>query len=227
MLLQEPAALVDRLRAFEIETRVRAEAELAQLGAPAEAALEAASRESDPEVAARARRLLLEVVAPHRREIDRARRHLQAHLDGATGPAKAALLEILRRNLPDPSRYPSREAWMQSRGPLREAVAATLPAGSVCVPCIEWRLETLKVGLAFENAKVEDILAHLRDVGGVNLILDAGLDEPLNWDRAVTIEAKDVTLAEALKRVLGPYGMGFQVTEEGVVLIGTRWKSAE
>ena len=65
------------------------------------------------------------------------------------------------------------------------------------------------------------------DVGGVNLILDAGMsDDPRErqLELAVTIEAKDVTLAEALKRLLAPYGMGYLVTGEGVVLLG---KAAE
>ena len=68
-----------------------------------------------------------------------------------------------------------------------------------------------------------DLHSRAEAVGGVRLVLDAmPSDEArdLKLDRAVTIEAKEVTLAEALERVLKPYGMAGRVTEEGVILIG-------
>lgn len=240
LLVQDPAALVEGLGSDDIEIRARAEADIVRLGAVAEAALDAASGDADPEVASRARRLLLDVVAPHRREVDRALSHMLSHI-GRNDASARALAPLLKRAFPDhplaradaPPRftYPTREAWMRSRDGLREAVAATLPAGTSCAACVEWRLETVKVGFAFENAKVEDILGYLREVGGVTLILDAMVSDEakdLHLDRAVTIEAKDVTLGEALRRVLRPYGMGFAVMEEeGVVLIGTRVKTVD
>ena len=249
----DPAALIERLRSDDIEIRERAEADLVRLGSAAEAALDGASRDGDPEVAARARRLLLDVVAPHRREVDQTLRHLLAHLRSQIGWDNAsarALAALLRRYFPDHPlslkdelvqtaalpwirdaeagasfTYPAREAWTRDREGLREAVDATLRVGKTCPSCVEWRLRTVKVGLVFENAKVEDILSYLRDVGGVNLILDAMVSDEakrLDLDRAVTLEVKDVALEEALTRVLAPYGMGYRVTEEGVVLIGTR-----
>ncbi|HEX7902084.1 MAG TPA: STN domain-containing protein [Planctomycetota bacterium] len=250
----DPAALVERLRSDDIEARARAEADLIRLGAASEGALEAATGDADPEVASRARRILLDVVAPHRREVDQAVRHLLAHLRSQIGWDNASarvLAALLKRYFPDhplslkdelvqtPAltwihqaeaagarfTYPSREAWTRVRDDLRESVSATLRVGKTCPPCVEWRLRTVKVGLAFENAKVEDILSYLRDVGGVDLILDAMMSDEakqLDLDRAVTLMVKDVALEEALTRVLAPYRMGYRVTEEGVVLIGLR-----
>lgn len=257
LLVQDPAALVERLGSDDIEVRQRAEADLVRLGACAEPTLDKASRDEDPEVASRARRLLLDFVAPHRREVDQTLRHLLAHLRSQIGRdnrCAAILLILLKRYFPDHPlslkgeliqdaalpwireaemgasfTYPTREAWMRDRDDLRETVAAALRVGMSCPSCVEWRLRTVKVGLAFENAKLEDILSYLRDVGAVNLILDAMVSDEaqrLDLDRAVTLEMKDVSLEEALTRIMAPYGMGFQITEEGVVLIGTRASEA-
>jgi len=76
----DPAALVERLGSDDIEVRQRAQAELARLGGAAEPTLDAASRRPDPEVASRARGLLMDVVAPHRREVARELAHVAAHV---------------------------------------------------------------------------------------------------------------------------------------------------
>ncbi len=261
MLLQDPAALVERLRTGDLEARELAETEFIRLGAAAVPALDRASSDPDPEVSARARSLLMGVLAPHRQEVAREIAHLAVHArlaasgkfpvspvalgramesidashplarEGAwielterTTPAGELSAEALQRRL----RFPGPARWQAARPQIQALLDRCFE--HVCKTCVRRRLDTLKVGLGFENAKVEDILAQLGEVGGVTLIIDAGVSDEerdLQLDRAVTIEAKDVVLAEALKRVLRPYGMGYRVTEEGVVLIGTRWKSAE
>jgi hypothetical protein len=261
--LQDPAALVERLGSDDIEVRQRAEAELIRLGATAEPALEQGSRHADREIAGRAERILLEVVAPHRREAAAELSHLLGHLrEGvskrdrkaverllgalsrvdpghpllkvsaavATGPWEscflsrdAALKEVAASNAF--TRMPGREAWEAVRETYREAVAAT-PSPGPCAPCARWRMSAVKVGLKFENAKAIDILAYLRDVGNIHLIVDAMVSDEareIDLDRAVTIEAKDLTLGEALDRVLAPCGLeAVVVPEEGVVLARRR-----
>ena len=194
-MLQDPAALVERLRAGDIEARERAEAELVRIGAPAEAALDEASRDADPEVAARARGLLLRAVAAHRGEVLRELRHIGRHLSDAARFEHAdqilALTGALRRMDPEHPlakeftirglwsmerdfRHPARDVWTQIRGKVAEDVENASYCRS-CEACVTRRLMTAKVGFAFENAKVEDILAHLREVADLNLILDAGM----------------------------------------------------
>lgn len=260
--VQDPAALVERLRTDDIEVRQRAETELSRLGSAAESALDGASRDLDPEVASRARRLLLEVVAPHRREVDAAVAHLARHLRRAVlEPRPSAVAEAVRAlGEIDPEswfdrgmewhglaqvgspehrqalareltpelllrelRYPRHSAWAR----MRERVLGAIGDSDYrreCRDCVARRLREVRIGIAFENARVEDILEYLRDVGDLSIAFGAG---EFNLERAVTMEAKDVALGEALERVLLPFGLGARVMEEGVVLVEARPRACE
>jgi len=249
----DPAALVERLRSDDIEVRERAASEISRLGGRAEPELDAASRDADPEVAARARQLLLDFIAPHRREIERVLSHLSWHfqkgvLEKGAGGARQALLHLrmidpfhpfgktlewhgvslfatpedrhrlagwmgadhLLRGL----RYPDRAAWEG----MRERVSRP-PYDSACSTCVKGRLMSFKLGMSFENARVETVLEYLKDLGDVSLVLDA-MDGHL--ERAVTLEFRDVTLTEAFERVLAPFDLEARVSDGGVVLITRR-----
>jgi hypothetical protein len=231
----DPAAVVERLGSDDFEVRLRAEADLVRLGPAAEAALEKGTLHADREIAARSSRLL-DVVAPHRREASAALVHLVAHYNEALSRRRIedarALMGTLKRVDPGHplldddrclvssaasksySRMPDRATWTSLRAAVMEAVAAT-PSPARCVPCARWRLSTMKVGLRFENARVEEILAYLKDLGGLTLVLA----EDTRFEHAATISAKEVTLADALDLVLSPYEMAGRLTDEGVLLV--------
>ena len=136
--------------------------------------------------------------------------------------ASAAVVALTPERLLRGLRYPGEREWKRLGPRVAEALEeANYDSG--CSACVTRRLGTTRLGIAFENAKLDDILLYLRDVGGVRLLIDAmPSDEArdLRLDRAVTIDVKEVTLAEALEQVLKPYGMAGRVTEEGVILIG-------
>lgn len=115
------------------------------------------------------------------------------------------------------ARVPDRATWASARIPAIEAIAST-PSPGPCAACARWRMSAVKVGLMFENARVEDILKYLKDVGGLTIVIVD--DRP--FEHATTISAQDITLGEALERVLRPYGVGTRVTEEGAVLVERR-----
>lgn len=130
---------------------------------------------------------------------------------------EAAALESARKAVEASTAFsavPGRAAWFTLRDKTREAIAAT-PSPGPCAPCARWKLSTVRVGLMFENARVEDILKYLKDVGGLTIVL---VDDR-HFEHATTISAKDVTLGEALERVLRPYGTSARVTAEGVVVV--------
>jgi hypothetical protein len=245
----DPAALVERLGSDDIEVRQRAEADLVRLGATSEAALEKGTRSPDREIAARSARILFELIAPHRLEAKAELAHLRAHLREAIlrkrvddahvlvdallqvdpehpliddfldsfeawfGPSRDVVLRKIETSTGF-VRVPDRATWAARRLKMMEAVAST-PSPACCVPCARWRLSTMKVGLRFENARVEEILEYLKDIGGLTIVLAVDT----RFEHAATLSAKDVTLGEALERVLAPYGMAGRVTEEGVVLV--------
>ena len=192
LLPQDPSALVERLGAEAIELRQAAEAELARWGAAAAPALDAGRRHPDPEIAARAGRLLAALLPEH----EEARSHLRA---ARRAEDVEKLSDALRR--------------LDARA-LREAVEAT-PGPERCLPCARRRLGSLKVGLRVENARVEDVLEYLGVLGGVKVLVP----EEIRFDYALTVAEPELTLAEAFERVLRPYGKTARLTAEGVVRV--------
>jgi hypothetical protein len=84
---------------------------------------------------------------------------------------------------------------------------------------IEKKLQTLKIDLAFENTKIEDILAFLRDFSGLNLLIDAAVREKIDPGEPVTIKVQGTPVAAALQRICEPKGLKYVVTPELVVLL--------
>ena len=236
MLLQDPAALVERLRTGDIEDRQGAEAALVRLGPAAEEALDRASRDVDPELSARARGLLLRAVAVHRKDVLRELRHIGRHLSDASRLQDVDELAALTRSLGrmDPEhpllqgftisrlcslerdfRPPGREAWERVREKVAEGVEKS-SYRKTCAECVGRRLGKLRIGFSFENAGIEDILAYLGKVGDLLIEVDAG---EFFLERAMTVAEKDAPLGEALGRVLAAFELEWRVTAEGVVLV--------
>ena len=116
--------------------------------------------------------------------------------------------------------YPSRAAWPAILEAVRkEPIALALPAGEACAERI---LETMKIDIAFEDAKLEDILGFIRDASGLNLIVDARVRDRIDPDRKVTFKVKDLVIRNVLKLLLLPVDLEYRVTEEEVVLITDR-----
>jgi hypothetical protein len=112
------------------------------------------------------------------------------------------------------ARVPDRAAWIARRSGMKDSIARASSFGP-CPSCARWRLSTVRLGYSFENARVEDILAHLEDVAGVTI----GLGDATRFEYATTISARNVSVEEALESVLAPYGMRAYVTAEGVVRV--------
>jgi hypothetical protein len=75
------------------------------------------------------------------------------------------------------------------------------------------------VDLQFEHAPAEEVLKHLRDLSGVDIVLDAAAAEAADFSRAARVVAKHETIEGILKDFLPQYGLEHKVTEEGVVLL--------
>jgi hypothetical protein len=89
-------------------------------------------------------------------------------------------------------------------------------------------LEEKRIDLAFENTKIEDILVYIRDSIGLNILVDAE-DGPLDHNRVLTLQARGITVAEALRRILAPLSdppLRFRVTDAAVVLLTSKDRPA-
>lgn len=119
-------------------------------------------------------------------------------------------------------RFPSREEWAEISKRITEAVIKTeggTPEEDPDILAINRKLDTMKIDLAFENTKLEDILAFIRDFSGLNIILDAAVRDKVDPDKAITFKVKDLVLKNVLKLLLSQFQLDYQITEEKVVLL--------
>ncbi|HLY09081.1 MAG TPA: hypothetical protein VKW04_07265, partial [Planctomycetota bacterium] len=120
-------------------------------------------------------------------------------------------------------RFPSREEWAEISKRITEAVIKT-EGGAAAeedpdILAINRKLDTMKIDLAFENTKLEDILAFIRDFSGLNIILDAAVRDKVDPDKPVTFKVKDLVLKNVLKLLLSQFNLDYHITEEKVVLL--------
>ncbi len=120
-------------------------------------------------------------------------------------------------------RFPSRDEWADISKRITEAVIKTEGSGGTeedpDILAINRKLDTMKIDLAFENTKLEDILAFIRDFSGLNIILDAAVRDKVDPDKAITFKVKDLVLKNVLKLLLSQFQLDYQITEEKVVLL--------
>lgn len=120
-------------------------------------------------------------------------------------------------------RFPSREEWADISKRITESVikqeGGTTAEEDPDILAINRKLDTMKIDLAFENTKLEDILAFIRDFSGLNIILDAAVRDKVDPDKPVNFKVKDLVLKNVLKLLLSQFNLDYHITEEKVVLL--------
>ena len=118
-------------------------------------------------------------------------------------------------------RFPSREEWADISKRITESVLKH--EGGVSgeedpdILAINRKLDTMKIDLAFENTKLDDILAFIRDFSGLNIVVDAAI--MVDPNKTITFKVKDLVLKNVLKLLLQQLGLDYRITEEKVVLL--------
>jgi type II secretory pathway component GspD/PulD (secretin) len=121
-------------------------------------------------------------------------------------------------------RFPSREEWAEISKRISESVIKH--EGGVGgaeedpdILAINRKLDTMKIDLAFENTKLDDILAFIRDFSGLNIVVDAANASAVDPNKTITFKVKDLVLKNVLKLLLQQIGLDYRITEEKVVLL--------
>ncbi|MBI4563676.1 MAG: hypothetical protein HY716_03155 [Planctomycetes bacterium] len=119
-------------------------------------------------------------------------------------------------------RFPSREEWAEISKRADAAILKTSEAEAEEDPdilAINRNLDTIKPIMNFENARLEDILAYLRDFTGLNIHIDQALGDKYDPTKTVTFKVKDLPLRNSLILLLRQFDLDFTVTQERIVLI--------
>ncbi len=101
---------------------------------------------------------------------------------------------------------------------LMGALAVAIPAAATPQdePSKELRakLRSIRVDVDFSNFSVAQLADYLRDVAGINIVVDPKADEI----KTLAMKARGVTIQSILNLLLKPHGIGFAV-EDGVLKI--------
>lgn len=120
-------------------------------------------------------------------------------------------------------RFPSREEWAEISKRITESVlkteGGTRGEEDPDILAIERKLDTMKIDLAFEDTKLQDILDFIRDFSGLNLHIDGAVLANIDPNKTFNFKLKDATLRNVLKLLLSQVGLDYRITEEKVVLI--------
>jgi hypothetical protein len=118
-------------------------------------------------------------------------------------------------------RLPSRKLWRSLVDQIREDVerrAEPCDPEEFQIP-IARKLEAMKIDLAFEKTRFDDILSFIRDFTGLNIVVDATIPDRVDPDRRLDLKVRDQTVGTVLSRLLSELGLAYTVTEEEVVLV--------
>ena len=163
------------------------------------------------------------VVLELRRAAVLARDDELAHLDLMRRVAALARISCGDLPLPRPDsfHFPTRKEWLEIQSKMSSRHIEELDED--VHPAIRRKLQTLRIDMAFEKTKLEDILAFVRDFTGLNILIDASLrGDEIDLDKLLAFKVKDIKLEGALKLLLYPLGLQYRVTREHVVLITAR-----
>lgn len=120
-------------------------------------------------------------------------------------------------------RFPSREEWAEISKRITESVikteGGTRSEEDPDILAIERKLDTMKIDLAFEDTKLQDILDFIRDFSGLNIHIDGAVLANIDPNKTFNFKLKDATLRNVLKILLSQVNLDYRITEEKVVLI--------
>ena len=89
---------------------------------------------------------------------------------------------------------------------------------------VESKLKNIKISLDFKNAPLETVVDYVRELSGLNVLIDKSARE--KGEIVISLTVKEVSLKSALQLMLKPQGLD-TMFEEGVLLIVSKEKTQE
>ena len=123
--------------------------------------------------------------------------------------------------------FPSAEEWAEiSR---RQTTFSSLQAdGGADDPeilAINRQLDTIKMTLDFQNQKLEDMVAYIREFTGLNIFIEQNLGDKFDPTKQVTFRVRDIQLRTAMRLMLDQFELDYTIDESRIIKITTRDKA--
>src|SRR6185436_14953238 len=90
---------------------------------------------------------------------------------------------------------------------------------------INRQLDTIKMDLDFQNQKLEDMVAYIREFTGLNIYIEPNLGDKYDANKAVSFRVKGIVLRTAMKLMLDQFELDYTIDESRIIKITTRDKA--
>jgi tetratricopeptide (TPR) repeat protein len=90
---------------------------------------------------------------------------------------------------------------------------------------INRQLDTIKMTLDFQNQRLEDMVAYIREFTGLNIFIEQNLGDKFDPTKQVTFRVRDIQLRTAMRLMLDQFELDYVVDESRIVKITTRDKA--
>ena len=123
--------------------------------------------------------------------------------------------------------FPTAEEWAEIT---RRAMASTFQRGAEGaedpeILAINRQLDTIKLTLDFQNQKLEDMVAYIREFTGLNIFIEQNLGDKFDPSATKTFRVRDIVLRTAMRLMLDQFELDYTIDENRIIRITTRDKA--
>ncbi len=93
------------------------------------------------------------------------------------------------------------------------------------IVAINRQLDTIKMDLDFQNQKLEDMVAYIREFTGLNIFIEQNLGDKFDPQKQVTFRVRGIVLRTAMRLMLDQFELDYTIDESRIVKITTRDKA--
>jgi tetratricopeptide (TPR) repeat protein len=123
--------------------------------------------------------------------------------------------------------FPDAEQWAEisKRSTTFSSLQADGGADDPEILAINRQLDTIKMTLDFQNQKLEDMVAYIREFTGLNIFIEQNLGDKFDPTKQVTFRVRDIVLRTAMRLMLDQFELDYTIDESRIIKITTRDKA--
>ncbi|HEY3227479.1 MAG TPA: tetratricopeptide repeat protein [Planctomycetota bacterium] len=124
--------------------------------------------------------------------------------------------------------FPTAEEWAEiSQRASKISLQRGLEGGAEDpeILAINRQLDTIKLTLDFQNQKLEDMVAYIREFTGLNIFIEQNLGDKFDPSATKTFRVRDIVLRTAMRLMLDQFELDYTIDENRIIRITTRDKA--
>jgi len=121
----------------------------------------------------------------------------------------------------DTVRFPSRDEWTEISKRISQSVIKSQEGTAQDdedILAIQSTLEKTKIDMTFDGAKLDDIVAFIRDFTNLNIVVDGSIRSTVDLEKPINFKVKGLVLKNVLKILLDQVGLSYTIDPETKVV---------